>query len=65
MGAEPITNLDLLEWFEEDERSDCASCGRRACVSLPQVAASFCLGCGAISIGGLRIDAARLIPVEL
>jgi NMD protein affecting ribosome stability and mRNA decay len=65
MGAEPLTNLDLLEWFADDERGVCGSCGRRACVSLPEVAASFCLGCGAITIGGMRIDAGRMIPVDL
>ena len=65
MNGERLTNLDLLEWFGEDERGDCTACGRRACVSLPDVAASFCLGCGAITIGGMRIDAAGAIPLEI
>jgi hypothetical protein len=58
-----ITNLDLLEWFAEDERHECSSCGRRACVSLPAVPAHFCLGCGAITIGGMRLDTQGRIPV--
>jgi hypothetical protein len=58
-----LTNLDLLEWFDEQERGECSSCGRRACVSLPDVAAHFCLGCGAISIAGIRLDTAGAIQV--
>jgi hypothetical protein len=58
-----ITNLDLLAWFDDRERSDCAQCGQRARVTLPDVAASFCLGCGAISIGDVRIDVAGVVPV--
>ena len=65
MAEAPLTNLDLLEWFGDDERSDCSFCGRRACVRLPDAAAVFCLGCGAISIGGIRIDLGGQIPVEI
>jgi hypothetical protein len=63
MGVERITNLDLLEWFDEDERNVCSTCGERACVSLPDVAAHFCLNCGAIHIAGMRVDIGRHIPV--
>jgi hypothetical protein len=52
----PPSNLDLLAWFDEDERSLCAHCGEHTSVGLPDVATSFCLGCGAVSIGGERLD---------
>jgi hypothetical protein len=58
-----MSNLDLLDWFSENERNICSVCGEKACVTLPEVAAHFCLGCGAIHIAGLRIDVARTIPV--
>ena len=58
-----LTNLDLLGWFSEEERNVCSSCERRACVSLPEVAAHFCLGCGAIHISGMRLDTGRQIAV--
>jgi hypothetical protein len=32
-------------------------------VSLPQVAASFCLACGAIHLDGVRLDVAGTVPV--
>jgi hypothetical protein len=41
----------------------CSTCGERACVSLPDVAAHFCLNCGAIHIAGMRVDVGRYIPV--
>jgi hypothetical protein len=52
----PPTNVDMLAWFSEDERHVCGSCGERACVTLPDALASFCLACGAVSINGVRID---------
>ena len=61
-GRVPLTNLDLLDWFGPDERSECPACRRRACVSLPDVEASFCLGCGAIEVGDVRIDVHGLLP---
>jgi hypothetical protein len=63
MLTQPLTNLDLLAWFSEEERNECSSCGRRACVTLPDVAARFCLACGAIHIGGMRLDMNRQVPV--
>lgn len=57
------SNRDLLEWFGEDERTACSSCGERACVSLPRVSAAFCLACGAVSIAGMRLDTNREIAV--
>lgn len=57
------SNRDLLEWFGEDERTDCSVCGERACVSLPTVSAQFCLACGAVTIAGLRMDVNREIRV--
>jgi hypothetical protein len=60
-----MSNIDLLEPFDEDERAECPSCGQKACVSLPETPACFCFGCGAVTIGGLRLDVARQIPTEL
>jgi hypothetical protein len=62
MGEVP-SNRDLLDWFSEDERGVCSSCGERACVSLPRVAAQFCFACGAVTIAGFRIDVNREILV--
>lgn len=62
MGEVP-SNRDLLDWFSEDERGVCSSCGERACVSLPRVSAHFCLACGAVTIAGMRIDMNREILV--
>ncbi len=53
-----VSNRDLLEWFSDDERKVCSVCNERACVSLPEAAASFCLACGAIHIDGVRLDIA-------
>ena len=52
----PVTNLDMLAWFREDERHECPACGDRACVTLPDALATFCLACGRISIGGVSIE---------
>ena len=57
VGVPAHSNVDLLAWFSDDERNICAHCGERACVSLPDAVASFCLACGAVSIDGIRIDA--------
>jgi hypothetical protein len=57
--AAAMTNRDFLPWFGEDERVECSACGERACVSLPEAKASFCLACSAITVDGRRID--RLI----
>jgi hypothetical protein len=53
---------DMLAWFSEEERNECASCGERACVSLEGAIASFCLACGAVTIDGVRIDRDRKLP---
>jgi len=54
LGERPT--IDLLAWFTEDERQDCTTCGERACVTLPDALASFCLACGAITIDGVEIE---------
>ena len=59
------TNLDLLEAFSEDERGECSTCGERACVKLREVPTTFCLSCGAVKIGGMRLDIGRNVPVEI
>jgi hypothetical protein len=56
------TNVDLLAWFGEDERRECASCGVRACVSLPEASAMFCLACGAVLVDGARVEMERPAP---
>jgi hypothetical protein len=50
------SNIDLLAWFSDDERHECPSCRERASVSLPDVPATFCLACGAISVDGVPIE---------
>jgi hypothetical protein len=61
--VEPLTNRDLLAWFSDDERGECSSCGERGCVSLPEAKAHFCLACGAVTVGGYRIDVDRRLPL--
>jgi len=51
-----VANTDLLRWFSDDETSVCSACGERACVTLPDVVATFCLHCGAIWLRGERLD---------
>jgi hypothetical protein len=63
MYTEPGLNVDLLEWFSEDERRECLACGVRASVSFPDVTAQFCLHCGAITIDGVRIDKNGVFPL--
>jgi hypothetical protein len=65
MGTPPPDNTDLLDEFDESERGECSSCGQRACVSLPETPACFCFACGAVSVGGMRLDVAREIPTEI
>ncbi len=60
---QPPSNVDLLAWFGDDERNVCSQCGVQACVSLPDVPAHFCLACGAITIAGIRLDTAGILPV--
>jgi hypothetical protein len=56
MHERPLSNRDLLAWFSEEERHVCGSCGEKTCVTMPEALASFCLGCGAVSMNGVRID---------
>jgi len=58
----PLSNRDLLAWFSEDERRECAYCRERARVGLPDAVATFCLACGAIAVNDLRIDVGERIP---
>lgn len=58
----PLTNRDLLAWFSEEERSECEECGEKACVSLPETLAAFCLACGAITVDAVRIDVGVRVP---
>lgn len=58
-----LTNRDLLDWFSEDEREQCGYCGERARVSLAEVPTTFCLACGAVTSGGIRLDVERQLVV--
>lgn len=63
MAAEP--NLDLLEWFDEEEREDCPACGERARVGVPDAPLfRVCLGCAAIWVDGERLDNKRRAVTE-
>jgi hypothetical protein len=55
-------NADMWAWFGDEEREVCGSCGEKACVSVPNATASFCLCCEAITLDGVRIDPERRIP---
>jgi hypothetical protein len=59
----PATNLHMLAWFSEHERSLCAGCGERAVVTPPEIDTCFCLGRGAITINGVWVDTDRKIAV--
>jgi hypothetical protein len=60
VGAIAVSsNIDMLAWFSDDERHECPSCHERASVSLPEVPATFCLSCGAISVDGVPIELAQ------
>jgi hypothetical protein len=57
------TNEDLLEWFSDEERVLCSACGKNTCVGFPDVPASFCLACDAITVDGVRLDTGRQAPL--
>ena len=59
----PLDNRDLLAWFRDDERSDCAWCGERTAVTFPKAEAVFCLACGAIAVAGARLDVQHVNPM--
>ena len=52
----PRTNIDFLDWFDEDEREVCSDCGEKACVSFPGLPAAFCLACNTVKIDGRKIE---------
>jgi NMD protein affecting ribosome stability and mRNA decay len=61
--TDAVSNVDFLAWFSDDERGVCGSCKEKACVTLPEAEASFCLACGAITLHGVRIDVDRRLTV--
>jgi hypothetical protein len=63
MALRPSSNVDMLAWFGEEERQTCSACGARACVSLPNALASFCLACDAITLDGVRLDDDGRVPL--
>ncbi len=64
MRREVPSNADMLAWVSDEERQVCRSCGEKACVTVANAAASFCLCCDAITIDGVRIDVDRRIPID-
>lgn len=58
------SNIDFLAWFSDDERRNCASCGKRTAVGFPEADSVFCLSCGAVWLHGDRVDVDLRIPVE-
>jgi hypothetical protein len=56
MSAARLTNVDLLDWFSDEEREVCSDCGARACVSFPGLDAAFCLACNTVKVDGKKID---------
>jgi hypothetical protein len=58
------SNIDFLDWFGDDERRDCESCGERTAVGFAGVDAVFCLGCGAVWMKGDRLDVDLRLPVQ-
>jgi hypothetical protein len=56
--AAPNRNVDLLEWFSDEEREVCSDCGEKACVSFPGLQAAFCLACNAVKVDGKKIELA-------
>jgi hypothetical protein len=55
MAVGPLTNVDLLDWFSDEERGLCSDCGQHACVGLPGLTASFCLACNSVKVDGKTI----------
>ena len=53
------SNRDLLAWFDDDECEDCPTCGDHARVTMAEVLASFCLACGGVWLGNVRLDVDR------
>jgi hypothetical protein len=52
-----VANLDLLEWFDEDEREQCAACDELAVVGVEKAPLfRVCLNCAAAWVEGERID---------
>lgn len=58
------SNIDLLAWFDEEEREECAHCGERAAVGFREIETIFCLACGAVWLRGKRLDDNFKVAVE-
>jgi hypothetical protein len=60
-----MANVDLLEWFDEDERERCPACRARALVGVEDAPRfRVCLACAAVWVGGERIDERRRIRLR-
>jgi hypothetical protein len=58
-----VSNVDLLTWFEDDERTRCEACGRLTCVTVAGAPGfCVCLACGGVWVDGNRVDVARRFP---
>jgi Zn-finger nucleic acid-binding protein len=52
-----VANLDLLEWFDDEEREDCPACGVRTLVGARRAPLlRVCLSCAGVWVGGVRVD---------
>ena len=61
-----MANIDLLEWFDEDEREQCPACRARALVGVEDAPRfRVCLTCAAVWVAGERIDHPRRIRLGL
>jgi hypothetical protein len=55
-----VENLDLLQWFGDDEREECPACGKEAVVGVAEAPLfRVCLGCAAVWVAGERIEHER------
>ena len=56
--AAPLEKPDFLKWFDEDELSDCPSCGEHTIVTT-DAGATICTECGYL---GFKLTTARRDP---
>jgi ribosomal protein L37AE/L43A len=52
-----MRDLDLHQWFSNDELERCPECGESAGIRLPESGSFLCLGCGHVHAAGAH-DAA-------
>jgi hypothetical protein len=58
-----MSNLDLLEAFESDEREQCPVCEHDALVGVADAPLfRVCLSCAAVWVAGVRMDGQQGLP---